>query len=127
MSHKAGAGWAAQSSDDPRFGLSTLWVCAPKVDATLSNLRDAVRFWPHEFASFRRRHFVIASNLALGAAMSHTAAQPVKIPSDLLILYLPRFLNDLQDCEILIYNERPVGPSCEQAVIVEALARKRSA
>jgi hypothetical protein len=31
----------------------------------------------------------------------------------------------LRDCEMLIYNERAVGPSCEQAVVVEALARKR--
>lgn len=30
----------------------------------------------------------------------------------------------LQDCEILIYNERCVGPPSEQAVIVEALACK---
>jgi len=44
-------------------------------------------------------------------------------------LELPRageVLGALQDCEVLMYNERPVGPSRERAVVVEALARKRS-
>jgi SAM-dependent methyltransferase len=43
-------------------------------------------------------------------------------------LELPKageILNALQDWEILIYNERSVGPPGEQAVIVEALARKK--
>jgi SAM-dependent methyltransferase len=42
-------------------------------------------------------------------------------------LQLPKageILNALQDWEILIYNERPVGPARERAVVVEALARK---
>ena len=33
-------------------------------------------------------------------------------------------LSALQDCEILTYNERPVGPPSVRAVVVEALARK---
>jgi SAM-dependent methyltransferase len=43
-------------------------------------------------------------------------------------LSLPRageIFHALQDCEMLTYNERPVGPRPEQAVVVEALARKR--
>ena len=42
-------------------------------------------------------------------------------------LDLPRageILRALQDFEMLIYNERAVGPSRERAVVVEALARK---
>jgi SAM-dependent methyltransferase len=31
-----------------------------------------------------------------------------------------------EDCEMLIYKERPVGPAGEQSAVVEALARKRS-
>ena len=45
-------------------------------------------------------------------------------------LELPKageILRALQDCEMLIYKERPTGPPSEQAVVVEALARKRLA
>jgi SAM-dependent methyltransferase len=41
-------------------------------------------------------------------------------------LELPKtkeILDALQDWEILTYNETSVGPQCEQAVVVEALAR----
>jgi SAM-dependent methyltransferase len=45
-------------------------------------------------------------------------------------LDLPRageILRALQDFEMLVYKERPTGPPSEQAVVVEALARKRLA